>query len=191
MMEETHLMEHIKEVSCFVSQDLAADLAAAKAGKHSCMYVLPDGILSGRGYLRPLLTKEQLREAAKEGKEVSFSRRCCTLPKSVSPAATLVSAAQVPALTMSNERFMVPELVFRPTDVGMEQAGLAEAVVEAANALHPELRPLLFSNVVCTGGTAKCPGFAQRLAAELRPLVPSEYQVTVRAAAFARPEWKR
>ena len=84
---------------------------------------------------------------------------------------------QVPALQLNNERFMVPELIFRPTDIAMEQAGLAEAIVEATNAVHPDLRPLLLSNVVCSGGTASCPGFAERLFAELRPLLPAEYEV--------------
>ena len=71
MMEETCLVEHVKEASCFVSQDLAADLVAAKAGKHSRMFILPDGSSSNsRGYLRSPLGKDELRAAAKEGKEV-------------------------------------------------------------------------------------------------------------------------
>lgn len=71
---------------------------------------------------------------------------------------------------------MVPELIFHPSDVGMDQAGLAQTLVEAANALHPDLRPLLLSNIVCTGGTAKCPGFAERLSSEVQALVPAQYQ---------------
>lgn len=153
MMEETSLVEHVKEVSCFVSQDLAADLVAAKAGKHSCRFVLPNGSSSNpRGYLQAQLGKEELRAAAKEGKET-------------------------PALSLGNERFMVPELIFHPSDVGMNQAGLAQTLLQAADALHPDLRPLLLSNIVCTGGTAKCPGFPERLAAEVRALVPAHYQV--------------
>lgn len=81
---------------------------------------------------------------------------------------------------------MVPELLFHPSDVGMEQAGLAEAVIEATNALHPELRPLLFANILCTGGTAKCTGFARRLHTDLRPLVPAEYEVRVRRIEFGQ-----
>lgn len=73
MMEETVLVEHIKEVSCFVSQNLASDLLAAKSGKHSRTYVLPDGSSGNpRGYLRSPLGKDELRAAAKEGKEVSL-----------------------------------------------------------------------------------------------------------------------
>jgi actin-related protein 6 len=86
---------------------------------------------------------------------------------------------QIPALQLNNERFMVPELVFRPSNIGMKQAGLAETCMEAAKAVHPDLRPLLFSNVLCVGGTSSCPGFATRLAQELRPLVPCQYQVGV------------
>lgn len=86
---------------------------------------------------------------------------------------------QVPALQLNNERFQVPEVVFHPSDVGMQQVGLAEAAVEAANSVHPELRPLLFSNVICTGGTTTCPGFSNRLSSELRELVPTEYEVGI------------
>ena len=69
MMEETYLVEHIKEVASFVSLDLASDLVAAKAGRHAREYVLPDGVSNGKGYLRLSLTKAQQKEAAKEGKE--------------------------------------------------------------------------------------------------------------------------
>ena len=91
---------------------------------------------------------------------------------------------QVPALQLNNERFQVPEVIFHPSDVGMQQMGLAEAAVEAANSVHPELRPLLFSNIICTGGTATCPGFSERLSSDLRELVPSEYEVNLTEPTF-------
>jgi hypothetical protein len=53
MMDETYLVEHIKEQVCFVSADLAADLAAARAGLHRLEYVLPDGVNDQLGYTRP------------------------------------------------------------------------------------------------------------------------------------------
>lgn len=90
---------------------------------------------------------------------------------------SLLLACQVPAVSLNNERFMVPELIFRPSDIAMDQAGLAGIIIEAANAVHPDLRPLLFSNVICSGGTSQLPGFSQRLLSELRPLVPDHYEV--------------
>ena len=78
---------------------------------------------------------------------------------------------------LNNERFMVPEVLFQPSDIGLQQGGLAQTIVEAVEATHPDLHPLLYSNVVCTGGCATCPGFQQRLYSALRALVPDDYEV--------------
>lgn len=78
---------------------------------------------------------------------------------------------------LNNERFMVPEVLFQPSDIGLQQAGLAQTIVDAVEAAHPDLHPLLYSNVLCTGGSAKCPGFRDRLYKELRPLVPGDIEV--------------
>lgn len=56
------------------------------------------------------------------------------------------------ALALNNERFMVPEALFRPSDIGLQQAGVAEVVQQAVAALHPALQPLMYSNVLLTGG---------------------------------------
>ncbi|CAK0737453.1 hypothetical protein CVIRNUC_000915 [Coccomyxa viridis] len=76
---------------------------------------------------------------------------------------------------------MVPEVLFQPSDIGLQQGGLAQTITEAVEATHPNLHPLLYSNVVCTGGCATCPGFQQRLYSELRALVPDDYEVGVHA----------
>eukprot|EP00889_Picochlorum_renovo_P005788 jgi/Picre1/32818/NNA_008148.t1 len=73
---------------------------------------------------------------------------------------------------VNNERFMVPEAFFHPSDIGMEEAGLAEACMQAVQATHPNIHGLLYSNVLVIGGVAKCPGVRERLYTELRPLVP-------------------
>lgn len=61
----------------------------------------------------------------------------------------------------------------------MDEAGLAETIVDAISAVHPHIHALLYSNIVLTGGTARCPGFRERLETELRPLVPDDYEVNV------------
>ena len=90
----------------------------------------------------------------------------------------------VKVLALNNERFMVPEVLFQPTDIGLQQAGLPQAIVEAVQATPPDLHPLLYSNVLCTGGCAKCPGFQERLSNELRSLVPDDYKVSAPARHF-------
>lgn len=64
MMEETYLVEHIKEAVCFVSTDLKADLAASRAGKHKLEYVLPDGVNDQLGHVREPLPKAAARDKA-------------------------------------------------------------------------------------------------------------------------------
>lgn len=37
---------------------------------------------------------------------------------------------------MESERFSIPEVLFRPTDIGMNQAGIVETVGQVVNSLH-------------------------------------------------------
>lgn len=57
--------------------------------------------------------------------------------------------------------------------------GLPEAVAAAISSCHPALAPLLWSNVVLTGGCCRLPGLAERVRAELRALAPDEFEVGV------------
>lgn len=89
-----------------------------------------------------------------------------------------INKAFMQVLLLNNERFLVPELVFSPSDIGLPQAGLPQMVADAALKAHPDLWPLLLSNVVLCGGMATCPGFHERLLQDLQPLVPDT--ITVR-----------
>ncbi len=64
MMEETYLVEHIKDTVCFVSADLKADLAGARAGAHRLEYVLPDGVNEQLGHVRQPQPRERGKQAA-------------------------------------------------------------------------------------------------------------------------------
>ncbi|KAL0034099.1 hypothetical protein WJX79_008766 [Trebouxia sp. C0005] len=54
LMEETYLVEHIKDAVCFVSDDLRTDLKAAQqsSSSHRMEYVLPDGLTNLKGFAR-------------------------------------------------------------------------------------------------------------------------------------------
>ncbi|KAF9583993.1 Actin- protein 6 [Lunasporangiospora selenospora] len=82
-------------------------------------------------------------------------------------------------LTMNNERFTVPEILFNPSDIGMEQAGIPEAIADAISSCDEEIQGMLYANIVLTGGNAKFPGFRQRVAHDLRHMAPAEYEVRV------------
>jgi len=80
---------------------------------------------------------------------------------------------------LTNERFLVPEMLYHPIDLGINQAGLAECIVRAVQACHPYLQPVLFESIILTGGSTLFPRFTERLEMELRPLVPDDYQVKI------------
>ncbi|CAI5528908.1 unnamed protein product, partial [Closterium sp. Naga37s-1] len=82
-------------------------------------------------------------------------------------------------LSLASERFMVPEGLFHPSDLGVSQAGLAETIVAAVSAAPRVIQPLLYSNIVLVGGSCQFPFFKERLALELRPLVPDSLPINI------------
>ncbi|KAF5945846.1 hypothetical protein HYC85_016074 [Camellia sinensis] len=185
VMDETFIMDDVKEKLCFVSLDVERDLQIARrSGRDNlfrCTYVLPDGVTHTKGYIKDpdeaqrylnledgaqspqLKTKEGMDRLEVLGK--SNDRMRIDLTKN--------------EFGLTNERFIVPEMIFRPADLGMNQAGLAECIVRAVNACHPYLHPVLYESIILTGGSTLFPRFAERLERELRPLVPDEYQVKI------------
>ena len=154
-MEETYLVEHIKDAVCFVSNDLQQDLKTAQPSNspHKVEYVLPDGLTNLTGFVRK-------PEPVVKGKPGGL------------PAKEL-------SVALNNERFLVPELLFHPSDVSLPQAGVAELIHEAVKAVHPDVHGLLYSNIVLSGGSSCCPGFKDRLLKDLRPLVPDHFELNI------------
>ena len=155
-MEESYLVEHIKDSVCFVSSDLQLDLKMAHSSNspHKLEYVLPDGFTNLTGFARK--------------PELSAKGRLASAP-----------AQKELAVALNNERFLVTELLFNPSDVSLAQAGVAELIVDAIKAVHPDLHALMYSNIVLSGGSCCCPGFKERLITELRPLVPDHFSLNV------------
>lgn len=83
------------------------------------------------------------------------------------------------ALAMSVERFAIPEVLFRPSDIGLDSGGISEAIAESIEACDPIFRAAMYHNVLLVGGNAKIPGFRDRVESELRKLAPVNYEVRV------------
>ena len=149
MMKETNLMEHIREKLCFVSEDVERDLKIAASKRDSPFKV--------EWFLPDGVTSKwgHIRDPAQ--------------PR----------GPKDPILVVNNERFMVPELLFNPGDIGMNEAGLAEATWEAVRGCHPNIQGLICANVSVIGGLAACEGLLERLKTELRPLVPDDYDLNI------------
>lgn len=167
VMDEPHLILQMKEDACFVSQDFRKDLETiwrtpkASQGENSIAqeYVLPDYVNITRGYLRP-------RD-----------------PSRTALSARLAGQAKEDFVPLSNERILVPEIIFSPSDIGMAQAGLAEVVVQSLSCLPAGIWPAMLANIVVVGGNAKISGFVKRFEKELRALTPAECVLRVRSPA--------
>mmetsp|Transcript_26457 Transcript_26457/g.41004 ORF Transcript_26457/g.41004 Transcript_26457/m.41004 type:complete len:618 (-) Transcript_26457:333-2186(-) len=82
-------------------------------------------------------------------------------------------------LSLSVERFSVPEILFDPREIGIEQSGICEAIVQSVNACDKVIQAALLRNIILIGGNANLPFLRDRIARDLRMLVPSIYPVRI------------
>ena len=84
-------------------------------------------------------------------------------------------------LHVSVERFTIPEILFRPTDAGLDRgmAGLPQAVVSSILSCPKKYHAAMFGSIRIIGGVSKLPGLQERLERELRSLAPTQYKVSV------------
>jgi actin-related protein 6 len=180
MRSETYMVNEMKEAACYVSLDFKGDLDKMWKGTRGERrepyltgagiakdYVLPDGISRFKGTVRDY-----------DPAAATKARRLAAGPSSED------------VLTLRNERFVVPELLFNPSDIGIRQPGLADLVMQSLNALPIGLWPGLLANVVVVGGNASFPNFIQRLQTELLERVPDDCTVRVgRPADVIKSTW--
>lgn len=160
MVDETYIMNEVKETVCFVTNDFTADMEKTwkanikrqGASDKSVVvdFVLPDPNANRKGFMRP---HDPLLEAKKK-KGAASGLSSDILSEDV--------------LVLGNERFAVPELLFRPSDIGMKQAGVPEMIVQSLSVLPPGLHAAFLANVLVVGGNAVIPGFMERLYVSLR-----------------------
>ncbi|XP_023208127.1 actin-related protein 6 isoform X1 [Xiphophorus maculatus] len=155
VMDETYVINQVKEDVCYVSQQFYKDMEIAqmKGEENTVMrdYVLPDFSAIKKGFCKP-------RE------EMVFSGKYKTGEQT---------------LQLANERFAVPEMLFHPSDIGIQEMGIPETIADAVQSLPEEMHPHFYQNIVLTGGNSLFPGFRERLEAELRSLVPAHLPVNV------------
>ncbi|KAI1129956.1 actin-domain-containing protein [Nemania abortiva] len=175
MRNETYIVNEMKEAACYVSLDFRGDLERSWKGTRGERrevyltgggiakdYVLPDFHTRSRGVVRdydPTRASRAKRLAVGESSE--------------------------DVLTLRNERFTIPELLFNPSDIGMWQPGLPDLVVQSLQCLPHGLWPGLLANILVVGGNSLFEGFVPRLQEELRKRFPDD--CTVRLARAPDP----
>lgn len=152
MMDETAVVNAVKERLCYVSSNFMEELLLASDTKKSPIrreYILPDV---------SKINSDPLGHLRGEEEELDGSEQI---------------------LVMNNERISIPEMLFQPSDIGLAQAGVAELIVQSVQAVPLQYQPDLYANIVLTGGNCLFPGFRKRLETELRSEVNEYFDITV------------
>ena len=153
VLDETYVMNQVKEDCCFVSTDFNHDMEITKQKRKlntiARDYILPDYTNVKRGFIRPL--EEMLTK--------------------------YTGTEQL--LKMNNERFTVPELLFHPSDVGIQQMGIPEAIHESVKSTDILQQPHFYKNIVLVGGNTALPGFNRRALSEVRKTCPDDFDLNI------------
>ena len=91
-------------------------------------------------------------------------------------------------ITVGNERFRCPEVLFKPNMIGKELEGIHAQTYNSIQKSDIDVRKDLFSNIVLSGGTTMFPNIAERLTAEVQKLAPAASLAKVKV--IANPERK-
>lgn len=191
MMQEVALVRDVMERACFVSQDFARDLRppARVPPRH---YLLPDYSTSATGHVLTPAEMAAWLSAHDSSSSSSNGTSAGEAASAVDEARCVrrMKAAGEQVLSLGCEQFAVPEVLFNPSDVGINQCGVADAVGDAVRAVSrvtytgdslmlAALADALYARVLLRGGCARFPGFRDRMDAELRAVAPSRCPFSV------------
>ncbi|KAL5501343.1 ARP6_2 [Sanghuangporus vaninii] len=163
------LTNYLKELLSFRQYDLMGETYITNDVKERCCYVSTN-------------YKEDMEfsrfEPSKIVQEYILPRYSENRPGRVKTQEDVLTGED-DVLRMNTERFAVGELLFRPSDIGLPQAGLSYTISDAISSLPEDVQGLFWANIGLIGGNARLPGFRNRLMTELRSLAPAEHEVRI------------
>ena len=109
--------------------------------------------------------KKKQKKGNKKGQEIK---------KGIPPKGHNEGEEPEQVLILERERFQVPEVMFNPGLIGLDDAPLQEVIRTSIEECDESIRGLMWSNICLVGGGAQMRGIKARLEAELRPLAPTD-----------------
>merc|ERR1712023_609504 len=89
-------------------------------------------------------------------------------------------------ITIGNERFRCPEVLFKPNLIGKEAEGIHKPSSNSIMKWDVDIRKDLYGNIVLSGGTTMFDGIADRMEKEIKALAPASMKIKI----VAPPERK-
>ncbi|RNA45101.1 actin [Brachionus plicatilis] len=90
-------------------------------------------------------------------------------------------------LSISKERFLVPEALFDPSSIGFLLPGIHQVCLKATKKCETNIQKSLFENIVVTGGTTLLPGFTERFQKEMKKIAP--WRTSVKVTLHPKPKY--
>jgi len=163
------LTNYLKELLSYRQYDMMGETYVTNDIKEKCCYISND-------YKRDMeLYRSEPKQIIQEYVLPNFSERREGRIKRRDEILT----DEEDVVRMGNERFAVPELLFRPSDIGLSQTGISGTIADSIASLPEDIQGLFWANIVLIGGNVKYAGFRNRLFSELRSLSPVDYEVNV------------
>merc|ERR1711991_1229209 len=75
-------------------------------------------------------------------------------------------------ITIGNERFRCPEVLFKPSMIGLEQEGIHKLTFKSIMKCDVDIRKDLYNNIVLSGGSTMFKGIDERVQSEIKQLAP-------------------
>jgi centractin len=90
-------------------------------------------------------------------------------------------------IELGPERFRAPEILFKPSIIGLEYSGAQHCIVDSVFKADLDIRKHLLSSIILAGGSTMFPGYGDRMLAEVKKATPKSVGHSVKIRINAPP----